>query len=157
MNPLDASECSSRFKKIWQVSVVNKLQQQCLKDTVQCRTSLGVFDWQFDKNRQNSVALHRIRSGHNLLNRYQFRLDEGADPSCRFGCEKLEDAEHLLLHCPVLDSHRRNLVLFFNRNNIDLNFQSITGCNLNLDRNTQFKIRDKVISFIKVTKIRHLI
>ena len=157
VNSLDASECAARFKKVWQSSVVNKLQQECLKDTVQCRTSLGVFDWQFDKNRQNSVALHRIRTGHNLLNKYQFRLDEGADPSCRFGCEKLEDAEHLLLHCPVLDSHRRNLVLFFSKNNIDLNFQSITGCNLNLDRNTQLKIRDKVISFFKVAKIRHLI
>jgi len=131
-----ASESASRFKKVWQSSVLISLQQECLKNTVQCRESLGVLSWQFDKSRQNSVALDRIRSGHNLLNRYQFRLDEGADPSCRFGCEKLEDAEHLLLRCPELNNHRRNLLLFFNSNNIDLNLETITGCNPNLDRNT---------------------
>jgi ribonuclease HI len=156
-NLLSASESASRFKKVWQSSVLISLQQECLKDTVQCRESLGVLSWQFDKSRQNSVALHRIRSGHNLLNRYQFRLDEGADPSCRFGCEKLEDAEHLLLRCPELNNHGRNLLLFFNSNNIDLNLETITGCNPNLDRNTQFKIRDKLISFIKIARIRHLI
>ena len=109
-----------------------------------------------DKSRQNSILLHRIRSGHNRLNKYQFRLDEGADPSCRFGCEVLEDAEHLIINCPKLVDNREKLASFFAKNKLPFIFTSVSGCDPDLDRITQLKTRDLLISFLKDEKIRHI-
>jgi len=66
-NMLNPAECASQFKISWEVSVMANFSK-CSKSTIQCRSKPGILEWQFDKSRQNSILLHRIRSGHNRLN-----------------------------------------------------------------------------------------
>ena len=50
----------------------------------------------------------RLRSDHSReLKHYQYRIEIADDPFCT--CGEIENIEHLLCHCPILDSIRRSV------------------------------------------------
>ena len=156
-NRLSPSEDFSVFKKLWSDHLITNLHAACSKPTVRFRQRPGIVSWHFAKNRRHSTALHRIRSGHNLLNKFKFRLDEGADPSCRHGCDSIEDASHLILVCPHLAEHRETLSSACQELEVTFDLESITGVNPSYDKSTQLKIRDLFITFLKATKMRFMV
>ena len=116
--PILASATSYRLLNTFQYSRESGLvttPETCILHVVNPRSpsarDLGIIPWQFAKRRRHLVALHRIRSGHNLLNKYRHRIDNGADPKCRLGCAVIEDSAHLILDCPDLEQFRSNLRL----------------------------------------------
>jgi hypothetical protein len=111
-NKLTVAEKLGIFRNDWMESWLHRLKF-CQKPTVQIRTQLRRIDWHFSINRQASVCLHRLRSGHTYLNTFNHRIDKDADPSCRKGCEALETANHILLECPAFEAQRQKIRTFF--------------------------------------------
>ncbi|KZS12014.1 Uncharacterized protein APZ42_023101 [Daphnia magna] len=50
-----------------------------------------------DKDRASSTYLHRLRSGHTHLNSFSHRIDPDSDPSCRYGCTAMENAQYIVM------------------------------------------------------------
>ena len=155
-NPLSFKEHLSGFRKIWAFSWLQELKK-CQRSSVQCRESPGIIPWQFHKRRQFSTCLHRLRSGHNRLRKFSHRLDEEKDPNCRFQCAEEEDGAHLILHCPEFSTERAALRDFCIQNGIPFDIRSLLGCNKDLDRNTQFRLRDQLSRFIASSRIYSLV
>ncbi len=99
-------------------------------------------------NRVATIALHRLRSGHNRLNGHQSKYNPVL-PFCRRGCREKEDAEHVLIKCPALDEYRVKLKQLVQKYNIPLNVQTILGCNFDLRNNLQIIVRNAVLSLLK--------
>ena len=156
-NQLSPSEDFSVFKRIWSSHLTKNLHSSCGKTTVTFRKRHGIIPWQFAKKRRHSVALHRIRTGHNLLNKYRHRIDNGADPSCRLGCAEIEDSAHLILDCPHLEQFRSNLRLVCAKLKVHFDLENVTGLNPSHDKLTQLKIRDHFIDFLKASKMRYMV
>nr|CAH0105839.1 unnamed protein product [Daphnia galeata] len=77
------------------------------------KKSTGLVRWLYHKDRAITVRLQRLRSGHNYLNAFSNRIDQGADPSCRKGCEEIENVKHVLVDCQVNELHRNKLRYLF--------------------------------------------
>ena len=104
-----------------------------------------------------SVALPRLRSGHNDLKAYKHRLSEEEDPGCRFQCLAIEDATHLLLNCTRFTRERQKLSTLCEKTRIPFDTSTLLGLNPNLDNTIQFKLRNKVCESIFDTKIHLLV
>nr|CAH0112721.1 unnamed protein product [Daphnia galeata] len=70
-----------------------------------------------------------------------------ADPSCRYGCEAIENTEHILLNCPKNEPHRLKIRQLCLDNSLELNSETMLGLNTSLDTKTQLKIRDLLAIF----------
>jgi ribonuclease HI len=95
---LSPSEKISIVKTDWKEKVLLNLKN-CHKPCIQSRKTTGLVRWLYHKERCVTVCLKRLRSGHNYLNAFSNRIDQGADPSCRKGCEEIENAKHVLVDC----------------------------------------------------------
>lgn len=87
------------------------------------------------------------------LNAFLHRIDQNADPSCRRGCEALENVQHVLLDCRSLDEHRRKIVSFFSSNSLHLDLTSLLGLNLQIPVSCQFRIRNLLTQYLAQTKL----
>ena len=114
-NTLSAAEQIGIFRSQWMAEWIHCLQV-CKKTTVEIREHMRRINWHFSPDRRVNISLHRLRSGHTYLNAFLHRIDQNADPSCRRGCEALENVQHVLLDCRSLDEHRRKIVSFFSSN-----------------------------------------
>ncbi|KZS18323.1 Uncharacterized protein APZ42_015528 [Daphnia magna] len=85
------------------------------------------------------------------------RIDQEADPGCRYGCKEIEDSQHALLVCPKHETHRSNLRLFLSGNHFTFDQDTILGLNLALDPRTQFKIRNLLAKFLVQSGVISLI
>lgn len=146
-NKLTASENLSAFQKTWSLEWIQRLKQ-CIKPSVQVVTKIRRIDWFFAKDRRTSICLHRLRSGHNSLNKFRNRIDPECDPLCRRGCEEVEDAQHVLIDCPALENPRRILKHFLLLKNLPFDLPSVLGLNLTFPVSTQFKIRNLMSKFL---------
>ena len=143
-----ANELSRPLKLAW----LKQLQdQQLLPNSPQ-----SLRPWFFHRHRRVSIVLHRLRNGHNRLkchtSRFQtFREDiDGSfrDRFCRFGCPALENACHVIIECPNFNPSRAPLKRFFQFNNLDFGFISVSGQNPAIPVYLQFKIRDNFVKFL---------
>ena len=78
-------------------------------------------------------------------------MDPEVDPDdrlCRFGCNSVEDGQHILLECPKFDTQREKLVLGLEKLQVEPNFDNLLGTNQNLNSHTQFKILKLVSAFV---------
>jgi len=156
-NLLTPDENISLFKKNWNLKTLQQLKNCCSKETVLFRESLGIADWQFSKIRKASVALHKLRSGHNRLGVFQNRIDEEHDPTCRFGCADLENAAHLLLWCQQFNEARHKVQEFCRQKEIPFDLPTVLGCSNNISHSLRFQLREKVAQFIVTTKLASLV
>jgi ribonuclease HI len=149
---LSPSEKISIVRTDWKEKVLLNLKN-CLKPCIQSRISTGLVRWLYHKDRGITVCLQRLRSGHNYLNAFSNRIDQGADPSCRKGCEEIENVNHVLVDCQANEPHRHKLRYLLSNNNLEFNVNNLLGLNLNLSPTLQFKIRDTLAKFLSVTAI----
>ena len=153
---LSTTEQFSVYKKKWKADVSKHLNEK-ERMSVSFRDSTGRVPWQFVKDRQICIALHRLRSGHNRLNSSRPWLDVNRDPSCRFCQSANEDAEHIIIQCPNLEQYRLKLKEVCRKNSTQFVLKTVLGCNKEVSRPTQFKIRDSLCEFIRRAKIANLV
>ena len=155
-NKLSTAEKLAIFRTSWMEDWLHNMKK-CRKPTVQLRQGTKRIDWHFSSNRKITVCLHRLRSGHNYLNAFAFRIDNNADPSCRRGCEAIENTEHVLLDCTAFVEHRRKISHFFSSNNLDLNIFSLLGLDPDIPKPVQFKIRNLLTHYLLKTGLVYII
>ncbi|XP_045027933.1 uncharacterized protein LOC123471099 [Daphnia magna] len=155
-NNLSVEEIISLSKANWRDNCLSTLRE-CQKKCIQVRKRLGVIKWHQHNNRKIATCLHRLRSGHHSLNSFRHRIDQEADPGCRYGCKEIEDSQHALLVCPKHETHRSNLRLFLSGNHFTFDQDTILGLNLALDPRTQFKIRNLLAKFLVQSGVISLI
>jgi ribonuclease HI len=153
---LSTSEQFSVYKKNWKVDLRNHLNEK-ERMSVSFRDSPGRAPWQFVKDRQICIALHRLRSGHNRLNSSRPWLDVNRDPSCRFCQSANEDAEHIIIQCPNLEHYRLKLKEVCRKNSAQFVLKTVLGCNKEVSRSAQFKIRDSLCVFIRRANLANLV
>ncbi len=136
------------FKPIFTKRVLDHLRKNCQKKCVVLKPHLRITPWHFSSNRKVSISLHRLRTGHHHLNAFRHRIDPEEDPSCRFGCEALENERHCLLVCPALHHHRQKILSYFASANIPVNLDNFLGLNPDLNHKTLFKIRNLLSAFL---------
>ena len=139
---LSVSEAITKFKKTWTEKRCQLLHQYG-KPVVQLYTKPSIAEWLFYKSRSTSVALHRLRSVHNNLNTFKHRIDSDEDPSCRFGCEAIKNANHVILHC--------------DKKNIPCDIDTVLGFNQAVDRATQLKLSGLLADYNHATKLDQII
>lgn len=93
---LSSSKAYSIVKSTWTKNYPLSAKSSCQKECVTFRTNLNHTPWLFHSNRRVSICLHRLRTGHNYINSFAYRMDHEADPSCMFGCKAIENSFHLL-------------------------------------------------------------
>ena len=155
-NALSAAEQLFIFRESWTEDWLHRLKS-CQKPTVQLTTQVRRIDWLFSPNRQVTVCLHRLRSGHNYLNAFAHRINKDADPSCRRGCEAIENGKHVLLDCTALQENRRKIVTFFSSSKLILDANSLLGLNPDIPKSVQFKIRNLLSQYLVKTGLIHTI
>jgi hypothetical protein len=82
-------------------------------------------------------------------------MDKEADLSCRKGCKVIENAKHILIDFPATENHRQEIRLLLANLNVTMDVNTILGLNRALGGKTQFKIRDALAKFLKITPRRH--
>jgi ribonuclease HI len=152
-NSLSTGELISSLKHSWEQSLLAHLHK-CKKPCVQMRTKPGFIPWHHSKDRATSTCLHRLRNDHNHLNAFAHRIDQDADPSCRFGCPAIESTKHVLIDCPTHHAHRLNLIRFLNSNRLPLNPQTLLGLDPSISPKTQFKLNNLLSSYLSKTGLR---
>lgn len=156
-NKLQPSEVLSKKKRKWDQTVLDLWKKSCQKDCIRMKQHLRQTPWHFHKKRAVSVCLHRLRTGHHHLNSFSHRCDKEADPSCRQGCEAIENEQHCLLSCRAYQTHRAGLISFLNARNLPTNLQTVLGLNPDIDHPTQYKIRDLLASFLEKSRLIEMI
>jgi len=121
------------------------------------RIPLKTIKWHHHPNRKFAISLHRLRSGHNYLNVFSHRIDTGADPSCRFVCEALENSHYILINCPKNEHLRTKIRRFAPINMIPLDAESLIGLNPPIDTNKQFEIRNCITRFLEKSALTEII
>lgn len=155
-NDLSPSEKSSICKDNWKDNQLQSLKT-CRKKCIQMKTSLKPIKWHQHSDRKVAVSLHRLRSGHHYLNSFNHRIDPEADPSCRYGCEAIENPQHILETCPRNEIPRRKIRQFFSDKKLEFNFETMIGLNPTLDTSTQLKIRNLTAKFLIKTSLTDII
>ena len=73
-NVLSTDEQLHLYRKLWLDEWLTQLKT-CQKETVKIRQHTKLLRWHFSTDRKTSIALHRIRFGHNYLNAFFHRID----------------------------------------------------------------------------------
>jgi ribonuclease HI len=155
-NSLSSEEKIFFFKKHWTAKFLLSLKK-CEKKCITMKTSLKPILWHQQTDREISVCLHRLRSGHHNLNSFKHRIDQEADPSCRYGCEEIENPLHVLTVCPKSEPFRHKLHRMLQDNRLELSLDNVLGLNTAIDTRTQFKIRDMTADFLKKASLTKII
>nr|CAH0109852.1 unnamed protein product [Daphnia galeata] len=153
---LSPDEKTAVIKKSWSHDHLRALKN-CKKKCIQMRTSFKPIKWHHHPTRKIAISLHRLRSGHNYLNSFNHRIDTGADPSCRFGCEAIENSQHILIDCPKNELARTQLRRLTTTNKIPMDVETLTGLNSSIDTKKQFAIRNLVARFLEKTALTDII
>lgn len=156
-NSLSTSEILALVRTEWKTALLLSFKQKCMKSCVQLRNHLGLRPWHHSDNRRASVALHRLRTGHNHLNSFRHRIDPEEDPSCRNGCEAIEDTQHILIDCPTHNQRRHKLKTFLTSKAVGFNLDTILGLSPDLSASDQFKVRNLLVSFLSGSSLINLI
>ncbi|KZS01741.1 Uncharacterized protein APZ42_001503 [Daphnia magna] len=155
-NKLSPSEKISMFRKSWAQNFLDTLKH-CRKPCISMKSSLRTVKWHQHKDRKIAICLHRLRSGHHYLNAFNHRINMEADPSCRYGCNAIEDPRHILVECPKNERARQKMRQLFNNKKLVFNFETLLGLNTNLDTRTQFLIRNELATFLKQTALTSIV
>jgi ribonuclease HI/exonuclease III len=155
-NSLSPNEKITIYKKHWGNSHIQSLKL-CKKKTIAMKTSLKTIPWHQHNDRKVAVCLHRLRSGHHYLNSFHHRINPEADPSCRYGCEAIENPQHILISCPKNEPFRHKLRQMFLANQLEFNYETMLGLNTSIDAKTQFKIRDLTAKFLTKTSLTSIV
>jgi ribonuclease HI len=122
------------------------------------RKKIGPASYLNARSRKISVALHRLRSGHNHLNSHRFKFDpQCQSPNCRNGCNAQENANHVLLICPFFDRERQRLRLLFTRLGIPFNLKNVLCLNDSIDKNSLLNIHYALSSFLIASKLINIV
>ena len=134
----------------------NSLKQSSITNKVIIHSNLpfiGPKNWfSHDKNRIATIALHRLRSGHNHLNAHRSKY-KPVSSLCRRGCNNKENTFHILLECPFIEQYRIKMKKFFSDNALNFNQENILGYNKELDSKLQIKIRNMLTSFLSTSAV----
>ena len=134
----------------------NSLKQSSITNKVIIHSNLpfiGPKNWfSHDKNRIATIALHRLRSGHNHLNAHRSKY-KPVSSLCRRGCNNKENTFHILLECPFIEQYRIKIKKFFSDNALNFNQENILGYNKELDSKLQIKIRNMLTSFLSTSAV----
>jgi hypothetical protein len=144
---LSSDEKIAAIKKVWSHDHLREIKT-CKKRCIQMRTSVKSIQWHHHPIRKIAISLHRLRSGHNYLNAFSHRIEAGADPSCRFGCEAIENPHHTLIDCPKNEHFRTQIRQCTTTNRIPMDVESLTGLNSSIVKKKQFEIRHLVAKFL---------
>ena len=155
-NNLSAAEKIAIFKEDWSAKFLLSLKK-CMKKSITMKPSLNPIPWHQHAERGISVCLHRLRSGHHYLNSFNHRIDQEADPSCRYGCEEIENPLHVLTVCPKFEPFRLKLRRMLQIYRLEFSLDNLLGLNANLDTKTQFKKRDMTADFIKKASLPKIV
>ncbi|KZS03634.1 Uncharacterized protein APZ42_033627 [Daphnia magna] len=155
-NKLSPSEKISMFRKSWAQNFLATLKH-CRKPCILMKSSLRTVKWHQHKDRKIAICLHRLRSGHHYLNAFNHRINMEADPSCRYGCNVIEDPRNILVECPKNERARQKMRQLFNNKKLVLNFETLLGLNTKLDTRTQFLIRNELATFLKQTGLTSIV
>jgi hypothetical protein len=122
------------------------------------RKKIGPAPYFNSPSRKVSVALHRLRSGHNHLNGHRFKFDPNClSPNCRHGCNAQENARHVLLDCPFSDRERLPLRLLFTQLNLPFSLENVLCLNDSIDKNSLFRIQYALSSFLIASKLLNIV
>ena len=156
-NQLSPAEQLSSLRSLWAEEIHNRRRSGCQKECIQFRSHHRLIKWHHHRDRRVSTCLHRLRSGHHSLNSFAHRIDREADPSCRHGCEALENESHCLISCPAYHIHRQKLQTFLTSQNLQLTLPTILGLNSDIELRVQFKIRNSIANFLIQSSLIHII
>ena len=156
-NNLSPSEQISQLRTLWENEVLDFLKSGCKKKCVQVKSSLRITKWHCHKNRTAAISLHRLRTGHHFLKSFGHRIDQGEDPSCRHGCEAIENESHCLLVCPEYQPYRNKLQTFLVSQKLPFDLDTTLGLRTDVDSRVQFKIRNLLVAFLLKTKLVSII
>ena len=156
-NQLSPAEQLSSLRSLWAEEIHNRRRSGCQKECIQFRSHHRLIKWHHHRDRRVSTCLHRLRSGHHRLNSFAHRIDREADPSCRHGCEALENESHCLISCPAYHIHRQKLQTFLTSQNLQLTLPTILGLNSDIEPRVQFKIRNSIANFLIQSSLIHII
>jgi hypothetical protein len=166
-NNLTPSELTSMYKAQWVKDLISKWNRHpapslCLKSRIQSPP------WFFNRVREVSRCLHRLRTGHSRLKNHTSRYasqsddpqngeEDPADSCCRFGCLAIEDSAHILLKCPKFNNERQQLASTLSSLDLELNLTNLLGLNPNLPSQIQFRIAKTLHRFISQTKLPEIV
>ena len=103
-----------------------------------------------DKIRTASIALHRLRSGHNHLNGHRSKY-KPITSLCRNGCNTREDANHVLIVCPVLEQFRTKIKHFFTKYSLEFNKETVFGYNSKLAKKLfELEVQNNILLCIEI-------
>lgn len=151
-NNLSPNEKLSIIRKSWAVDYLASLKK-CQKRSIQTMSSLKPREWQRHKNRKIAICLHWLRAGHHYLNSFAQRINQENDPSCRLGCQAIENSQHVLLACPVNEHYHLEFRLFLAGKNLEANLDNLLGLNTSVSIQTQIRIRDLLAKFLAKTSL----
>jgi len=159
-NKLSVGELWTKSKRLWTKEILSEWNTYP-SASLQRKKQLRSPPWFFSRERNISKCLHRLRTGHSNLKNHSYHYhntdednlgdqeDEEPDRSCRYGCNALEDAQHVLMDCSKTENQRRALMQGFRNLQVELNVENLLGLNTDLNSRTQFKIHKLVSAFIK--------
>lgn len=116
-------------------------------------SSLKPREWHRHKNRKIAICLHWLRARHHYLNSFAQRINQENDPSCRLGCQAIENSQHVLLACPVNEHYHLEFRLFLAGKNLEANLDNLLGLNTSVSTQTQIRIRDLLAKFLAKTSL----
>lgn len=106
--------------------------------------------FQTSKQRALDIMLTRIRHNSSSLNGHLYRVNIVTSPKCQCG-SSIEDTQHYFFNCPRYTDQRNILVTTLNFL-ANLNIDILTYGNSELDSNTNIKIKEAVLKYIRDTQ-----
>ena len=151
-NPLSLLEKMNIIKRKYQSTILTNIKRTPSFQIVH-RNTIGPSPWLCHQSRKISIALHRLRTGHNNLRSHRSRFDVDCSPFCRFGCKVKENAQHLLIDCSSLSKYRDKAMRVFSQFQLPFNLETLLGLNSVIPIDYQISIRNALVTFLLNTKL----
>jgi len=151
-NPLSLLEKMNIIKRKYQSTILTNIKRTPSFQIVH-RNTIGPSPWLCHPSRKISIALHRLRTGHNNLRSHRSRFDVDCSPFCRFGCKVKENAQHLLMNCSFLSKYRDKTMRVFSQSQLPFNLETLLGLNSVIPIDYQISIRNALVTFLLNTKL----
>ena len=110
------------WQKTWDETVRATNKGQHLK---QIRSNIGHWPWSHHRTRAIETVLAKLRIGHANFREHSFRFNFSPSPYC--DCGRIEDIDHIFLHCPLYQAERDLLKRKLSLNNVPLSKKNILG------------------------------
>ncbi|XP_057377374.1 uncharacterized protein LOC130698706 [Daphnia carinata] len=154
-NKLTINEIYAIMKKGWNSELM--CDMKLLKRWNPIWPKLGMKSWEIGRNTEETLILHRLRTGKTKLNYNLSKYDPLIDPLCPNGCPEIETVGHVILHCPTYCKERTDLILFCQRENINLTISNILGLTEEVETKHKAALRNIILNQIKKSDLTNRI